>query len=284
MQSFKSFLLTEAGKNYERQENGLVRLIRRTYNKNGKKPFTLVDKDGKRLRNIVDAKKFDDKVTTGHEPYTDVQLITSTGRKINLSNKGLTAPSVAGGGIEGLELIVPDVTKNLCAAARKWYKKNGFKTGDYGADLFAKVNDDDKEKIIVGTKKMGGPIHYMYVGPMDVKSLGWDPKKQELKVNGNLIASKSYAETYDIHYRIRRRKAHQRLDLEAKDRRGYYSLLVTPEDIEIEDKKTGKMVYNEKKYGSEGKAEWNKKGRKREMNRRLVVSKNPPKNANIVVF
>jgi len=281
MKSFKTFI-TEAGANYERQENELIRSIKAAYKKNGRRPFTLVDKEGKRLKNIVDAKKFDDKVTTGHEPYTDVQLITSTGRKINLSNKGDSAPSVAGGGIEGLEEIVPGITKNLCAAARKWYKANGYKTGDYGVDLFAKVNEDDKEKIIIGTKKMGGPIHYMYVGPMDVKS-DWDGEAGELTVNGRMTPSKTYAAKYEIHYRIRRRRKHMRLDLESKDRRGYYSLLATPQDIEVKDPKTGKMKFNEKKYGTEGKKEWNAKP-KREVNRRIVISKAPPKNANIVVF
>jgi len=281
MKSFKRYI-AEAGQRFERQENALVKIVRMHFKKNGNKPFTLLSKDGKKIKNVVDAKKFTGRVSTGHEPYTDVQIIQANGRKVNLSNKGEAAPSVAGGGVEGLEVIVPGIVKKMFNAAAKWYKGK-YKEGDYAVDLYAKVSVENKEKILVGTPAMGGPIHYMYVGPMDVKAESWDEKKQELRINGKLTWAKTYAKEYDIHYRIRKRRQHQRLDLRAKDRRGYPSLFVTPEDVEIKDPKTGKMKWNEEKYGTAGRNEWAKK-QKREMNRRVVISKAPPKNANMVIF
>ena len=155
MQYVEAKFLTEAGARFERQETGLVDIINKHYKKNKNKPITLLDASGIRLTGIIGAKKFDDKVTTGQEPYTDVQLLQARGKPINLSNKGPSAPSIAGGGLAGLDLIIPGSSKDLFVACKKWFKKNGYKDGDAGTDLYAKVGDDKKEDIIEKIKKIG---------------------------------------------------------------------------------------------------------------------------------
>jgi hypothetical protein len=61
---------------------------------------------------------------------------------------------------------------------------------------------------------MGGPIDYMYIGPMDVKS-SYDDRKNILQVNGNLIESKEYAKTHELYFRLRARREDQRFDPES---------------------------------------------------------------------
>lgn len=295
IQYTESQLITEGGARFERQETGLVDIINKHYKKNKKKPIILIDASGIRLTGIVGAKKFDDKVTTGQEPYTDVQLLRSRGGAINLSNKGPSAPSIAGGGLAGLDLIIPGFSKDLFVACKKWFKKNGYKDGDAGTDLYAKVGDDKKEDIIVGTKKMGGPVHYMYIGPMTVKGK-WDAKKKELKVNGNLTGSKTYANSFDFYFRIRKRRVYQCIDLRTTDSEGRPSLFMVPPDIA-----NSKGTYNLKKYKGHfgdprsGKVKkgagvdpglhaWKESGGKRDPNRRIVISKKPPRNVNMVEF
>ena len=299
MKTFAHFsdqqFIAEGGARFERQETGLVNIINKHYKKNKNRPIALVDSSGKRLKGITGAKKFDDRVTTGQEPYTDVQLLRARGNPYNLSNKGPSAPSIAGGGLAGLDLIIPGFSKDLFIACKKWFKKNGYQDGDAGTDLYAKVGDDKKEDIIIGTKKMGGPIHYMYIGPMTVKGT-WDAKKQELKVNGAMTAAKAYANSFDFYFRIRKRRVYQCIDLKTTDSEGRPSLFMVPPDIA-----DAKGKYNIKKYkghfgGSRSKNlkkgggvdpglhAWKESRGKRDPNRRIVISKKPPGNANMVEF
>lgn len=99
-----------AGLLAERQERGLVDAINSGFGKNDAKPFTLVGANGVRITNVISAEKFEGRSSAGTEPYTDVIISTKT-KKINVSNKGESAPSIAGGGLAGLELAVPGLTK-----------------------------------------------------------------------------------------------------------------------------------------------------------------------------
>jgi hypothetical protein len=62
---------------------------------------------------------------------------------------------------------------------------------------------------------MGGPIDYMYIGGMDVKST-YDEKKNTLTfTNANLTGSKEYAKTHELYFRLRARREDQRFDPDA---------------------------------------------------------------------
>ncbi len=66
---------------------------------------------------------------------------------------------------------------------------------------------------------MGGPIDYMYIGPMTVKPK-YDPESSTLTLNGSLIESEYYAKTHDLYFRLRARREDQRFDPSAKDSDG----------------------------------------------------------------
>jgi hypothetical protein len=91
----------------------------------------------------------------------------------------------------------------------------GVKAGDKVPDVYGKISKVNKEKIVIGTKAMGGPIDYMYIGPMDVKS-SYDPKNNTLTLNGNLTESKTYAKTHDLYFRLRARREDQTFDPDAQ--------------------------------------------------------------------
>ena len=199
-----------AGQNFERQENGLVRLINMAYNKNGQEPFTLIDKNGTKLTKVKGARKYPGRAASGSEPYTDVEIFRdvlhrtrsgNTDRQtfsdvVNLSNKGESAPSVAGGGLSGLEGIVPEIGKKLFGACATFLNTKGHRKGSRGTDMFIEVDVKYKKPILVGNEDMGGPIDFMYVGPMEVRGVrqsgdlkgfpGWNHSKRELTVNGTL--------------------------------------------------------------------------------------------------
>ena len=111
-----------AGTQFERQELGLIAAVNSGYGENNS-PFTLIGSNGIRIINCISAEKFEGRSKAGTEPYTDVVINLSGNKSINISNKGESAPSIAGGGLEGLEMAVPGLTKKFLESKQK-EKKN----------------------------------------------------------------------------------------------------------------------------------------------------------------
>jgi len=209
-----------AGAAAERQETKLVDAINFSVKQNKKNPITLIAGKTK-LTAVIRAAKFGGRQVGGAEPYTDVQIFRLVRGKevaINLSMKGEAAPSLAGGGLKGIELAVPGLGAKFFKAAHKSLVKD-FNMGDNIPDVFGKISNRYKEKIVVGNKSMGGPIHYMYIGPMTVTKR-YDVKKNILIVNGNLHEAVGYAKSHDLYFRFRSRREDQRFDPDAVDRQG----------------------------------------------------------------
>ena len=208
-----------AGTSSERQETGVIKKVNEAVKKNKNNPVTVIAGKTK-IPGVIKAEKFGGRQLGGSEPYTDVVLNTYNGQKINLSLKGESAPSLAGGGLKGLELAVPGIAKKFMNAAHKQLlEKEKLRPGDKVPDVFGKIGDRDKVKIVVGNKQMGGPIDYMYIGPMDVSGR-YDEKKNELTLNGALTEAVKYAKTHELFFRLRARREDQRFDPESKDNKG----------------------------------------------------------------
>lgn len=214
MLSFVSFI-AESKEKTERQENGFVQAIKNAVEMNMGKPIKLVTSEDT-IFDVVGAEKYKGRQKSGSEPYTDVNLMTSKGI-INISMKGPSAPSLAGGGLRGIEEIIPGIAARFFRTALKTHLNNGLKPGEKVPDIYAKLNDDDKKLLVIGNTAMGGPIHYMYVGPMDVK---YTFKDGTLQVNGKLIEANRYADTNDLFFRLRARRNDQGFDPEASDKNG----------------------------------------------------------------
>ena len=118
-----------AGTAAERQESGVVKAINDAFRKNKRNPFTVAAGNTK-INNVVGAKKFPGRQATGSEPYTDVILQLKNKKDVNLSLKGEAAPSLAGGGLRGLELIVPGIANRFMKAAYDKLIEMGLKAGD----------------------------------------------------------------------------------------------------------------------------------------------------------
>jgi hypothetical protein len=211
-----------AGTSAERQENGVIEKIKNAVQKNKKNPITL--KAGNVIiEAVIDAEKFKGRQLGGSEPYTDVVIYYKKNGKIeqfNCSLKGESAPSLAGGGLRGLELAVPGIAKKFMRNAfNELQKKKKLKTGDKVPDVFGEISSSSKMKIVIGNEMMGGPIDFMYIGPMNVVGR-YDEKKNILSLNGNLIEAEHYAKTHKLYFRLRARREDQRFDPDAKDKDG----------------------------------------------------------------
>jgi len=208
-----------AGASAERQENGLVDAVKKAVKANQNNPVTFVA--GKvTIEGVMSAEKYTGRQEGGSEPYTDIVIHTYDKKQINLSCKGPSAPSLAGGGLKGLELAVPGITSKFLKLAFDSLKtKSKLKAGDKVPDVFGEITGAMKTKIVVGNKAMGGPIDYMYIGPMDVTG-PYDKKTNTVKVNGALYEAVEYARTHKLYFRLRARREDQRFDPTAKDNRG----------------------------------------------------------------
>lgn len=199
-----------AGVSAERQETEFVKAIQKAVRKNKNNPIT-VQAGRTKIDNVIDATKYNGRQASGSEPYTDVILIRKNKKKVNLSLKGESAPSLAGGGLKGLETILPGITSRFMKAVLKKLLSQGLKAGDKVPDTFGQIDELNKIKIVVGTAAMGGPIDYMYIGPMTVQS-DYDESKNLLVLNGSFTDSVTFAKTHDLYFRLRARREDQRFD------------------------------------------------------------------------
>lgn len=207
-----------AGASSERQENGLIKAINDAVKANKNNAVTVVF-ENLTLSGVTKAEKYGGRQAGGSEPYTDVVLYRGT-KTLNLSCKGESAPSLAGGGLKGLELAVPGIAKKFMMKAFEHLKtKKKLRIGDKVPDVYGKISKQDKLKIVVGNKAMGGPIDYMYIGPMDVTKQ-YDDAKNRLKISGSMYEAESYANSHDLYFRLRARREDQRFDPTAKDSMG----------------------------------------------------------------
>lgn len=212
-----------AGASAERQETGVVTAIKDAVKKNQQNPINV--KAGKiYLEGVIASEKYTGRQAGGSEPYTDVVIeFHPSLRKpaVNLSLKGEAAPSLAGGGLKGLELAVPGIAKKFMQAAYKHLTTTmKLKLGAKVPDVYGKIGKNDKKKIVVGNKAMGGPIDYMYIGKMDVSSK-YDEKTNTLTfTNGEMIPAEKYADEHELYFRLRARREDQRFDPAAKDGSG----------------------------------------------------------------
>jgi hypothetical protein len=94
-----------------------------------------------------------------------------------------------------------------------------LKTGDKVPDIYGKIDKDLKRKLVVGNEKVGGPVHYMYIGRMTVDFI-YRPESNTLVLRGNLYESKQYADEHELYFRLRARREDQRFDPSAVDVKG----------------------------------------------------------------
>jgi hypothetical protein len=151
------------------------------------------------------------------ERYIDIFITDSKGKDHGISMKGTVAPSLGGGGAAGINSVAPDLFKKIFKRIEH-FMKNELKlaNGDiisinHMPDIFVRVPDDYVESIMMGNEAMGGPIDYMYVGPMD--ATGEVDKNNMLNLNGQFYTIEEYINKIgNFYFRIRKRD----LDAESK--------------------------------------------------------------------
>lgn len=207
-----------AGIQKERQETAFIKAIKDAVRKNSNQPVNI--RAGEIvITGVIDAMKYTGRQESGSEPYTDVMLrCKGKSRQINiafLSLKGELAPSLAGGGMRGLEIIAPGIAGRFMKKALERLLEMGLHEGAKVPNVYGKIDRILKERVVIGTTAIGGPIDYMYMGPMDIVA-SYDDEKNLLVFNGSLIPAKEYAKSRELYFRLRARRDDQRFDPKAQ--------------------------------------------------------------------
>ena len=216
-------ILSEAGVAAERQEYGLIDSINGLAS--SERPIE-VKSAGETIPNVVAASKVAGMNSLGKEPYTDVQLHLLDGTTLNISAKGSSAPSLAGGGLVALNHMLPNLVADFLNTAVDELLAQGYKKGDVGVpDVYGQISSGDAIMILAGDKAMGGPIDYMYQGPMDVIAEYCDIDGEcSVTVNGAFTSIEDYAASHVLYLRARKRRNDQPFDPGLTDRAGLPSI------------------------------------------------------------
>lgn len=185
----------------ERQELRLIEAI----NENLLKDPTI--KIHKIKEQIVKASKNEGLSKLGQEPYIDVNLHTKSGI-VGVSCKGTSAPSLAGGGLIGMEVVAPKFVDTIYDKIINELKSQKYEDGmivnvDDLPDYYIEIPKKYVRLLVEGNDEMGGPIKYMYVGPMNVSS---SVTGKTLKMNGEFFTIDDYlAKVKTLYVRVRKR-------------------------------------------------------------------------------
>jgi hypothetical protein len=115
------------------------------------------------------------------EPYSDIKLVLSEKNIIRISAKGLSAFSLGGGGLTGIDTLNnPDVNEfveSFYEKAAQEYKdqidsdpelKNKDLQGESKIkDKYELIPQEIMADILRGAESMGGPVDYYFIGDMD---------------------------------------------------------------------------------------------------------------------
>lgn len=194
-----------SGRGSERQEEGLILAINNAAKQSNDIFISSLGRDHK----LKTAYKKTGLSSIRQEPYIDIYIETQRGKKFGVSCKGESAPSLAGGGLGGLNVIVPDLMNRLYNGLSQTLKNNfSLKEGsvvpaNMVPDLYAEIPKENVKSILKGNVKMGGPIDFMYIGKMDVSS---EVKQKELMLNGNFYSISEYMKKVpNFYFRVRKR-------------------------------------------------------------------------------
>jgi hypothetical protein len=224
----------------ERQERGLIDAINSvegTKNLEGANEVTIKD--------IVKAEKVPNPAKA--EAYADIKLVLTKGEYL-LSAKGLSTPSIAGGGLTGIIQISEDLAvfvQKFYEDAYKYYKKIfderedvDYNTNLYKTDYFKDINREVPAASVLdmlrGNAAMGGPVDGYYIGPMDVK---FTINNNTIKTNGDIISVEAFADKYNkIYAHIKKRSGDYYFTDATQTINGYTMPLI------FTDKPGGKMA------------------------------------------
>ncbi len=217
----------------ERQELGLIKFLNENATRGNHYYVQSLDRNKK----ILYASKNEGLSALRQEPYIDIFIFTQDKNKYGISMKGESAPSLAGGGLIGIKASAPELLDKMYVSIISYIKTLGLKDGDIinsdlVPDMFIKIPDKYVKMILVGNELMGGPVDYMYIGPMNVTGTVNHNTGEIAFNNGKFYSIEEYMRKIpNFYFRIRKRDiqsdGRMQITFKKKNKEGYPLIFAT---------------------------------------------------------
>ena len=114
--------------------------------------------------------------------------------------------------IERLDIIVPNLKTRFMKSVYKKLTEMNLEKDQNVPNMFGKIDERNKKKLVTGTYSVGGPIDFMYVElPKTIRS-DFDKDSGLLVMPGKLVAMDEYAKSFDLYLNLRPAYSDQKYD------------------------------------------------------------------------
>ena len=191
----------------DNNEREILRSISQAIASNKNKPIQL------RIQNeyfsdITGARKYTGVQHGDNEVYTDFVLERRSARGYNVALKS----AVMNESIERLDIIVPNLKTRFMKSVYKKLTEMNLEKDQNVPNMFGKIDERNKKKLVTGTYSVGGPIDFMYVElPKTIRS-DFDKDSGLLVMPGKLVAMDEYAKSFDLYLNLRPAYSDQKYD------------------------------------------------------------------------
>ena len=204
--------------NLDNTEREIMRAINRSVQMNKNRPIQL-NIESKQLSDITSARIFTGIQSGKNEVYTDLVFEQRSAKGFNIALKN----AVFDESIERLDIIVPNLRIRFIKSVYRKLSQMGLNDGDNVPNVFGKIDDRNKKKLVTGTYSVGGPIDYMYQDLPKSIVPNFDGDSGTLNLPGRLVDMDEYSNSFDLYLNLRSKYIDQKYD--SKIERGGVKLI-----------------------------------------------------------
>jgi hypothetical protein len=195
--------------NLDNTEREVIRAINRSVQMNKNRPIQL-NIDSKQLSDITSARRFTGVQSGKNEVYTDLVFERKNTRGFNIAIKS----AVFDESIERLDIIVPNLKIRFIKSVYKKLSQMGLKDGDNVPNVFGKIDERNKKKLVTGTYSVGGPIDFMYLDLPNTIMPNFDEDSGILTLPGKFVDMDEYSKDFDLYLNLQPAYTDQKFDSE----------------------------------------------------------------------
>jgi len=188
-------------------EREILRTISQAVVSNKNKPIQLKIQN-EYFSDVTGARRYTGVQHGDNEVYTDFVIERRSARGYNVALKS----AVMNESIERLDIIVPNLkTRFMKSVYKKLTEMNLEKDQDV-PNMFGKIDERNKRKLVTGTYSVGGPIDFMYIElPRSIKS-DFDEDSGLLVMPGKLVNMDEYSKSFELYLNLRPAYSDQKYD------------------------------------------------------------------------
>ena len=164
--------------------------------------------DSKQLSDITSARRFTGVQSGKNEIYTDLVFERKNTRGFNIAIKS----AVFDESIERLDVIVPNLKIRFIKSVYKKLSQMGLKDGDNVPNVFGKIDERNKKKLVTGTYSVGGPIDFMYLDLPNTIMPNFDEDSGILTLPGKFVNMDEYSKDFYLYLNLQPTYDDQKFD------------------------------------------------------------------------